>query len=111
MSSRAERRRNERSKDKLTESWIYFKPIDLVNKKITIQLSKYGGDETLRYLRHAMMDIMDTYGITTINIETNVKEENAGKLTPEEQESCRLGNSLVWRPPELEAKLPDRRYR
>jgi hypothetical protein len=82
-----------------------------VKKEITIQLGDRGGDKTLEYLRYAMSDIMETYGITTVKIEINVKEEDAGKLTPEEQESCRLGNSVTWRPPELEEMLPSRKYR
>ncbi|MGH9986941.1 MAG: hypothetical protein ACRD8W_23600 [Nitrososphaeraceae archaeon] len=107
--SRAERKRIQRNE--LNSAWIYFKPIDLVNKRITIQLGDRGGDRLFTYLHYAIADIFDRYGVMNVYIETNVKPDKAGELTGEEQESCRIGNSLVYHPPELEQMFPEYRYR
>lgn len=96
MTRRAERRRNGRNNGKgRGDVWLYVKPLDLVNKKATIQLGDRGGKELLDYLRYVMQDLYDRYGILNTYIETNVKESEAGKPTKEEEQTYRSGNSVV----------------
>jgi hypothetical protein len=113
MSNRAERRRNERNQGKSNSgsTWLYFKPIDLVNKQVTIQLGDYFSESLHEYLLYAIADIIDRYGIMNIKIETKVRSDKAGILTEEEKESCNIGNSVVYHPPELEKLFPEHGYR